>query len=76
VSYCRWSANSDVYCYDTGDTWITHVKYGEDFIDHTLADFKARLLQLRALGLRVPDCALTRIEAELADAQNSGNDSN
>jgi hypothetical protein len=81
VSYCRWSPDSDVYSYGDGDVgttnvWTTHVNDGHGFTDYTLADFKARLLQLRALGHRVPDCALARIDEELAQVQNSGEGSN
>ncbi len=81
MSYCRWSANSDVYSYGDGDiwttnVWTTHVNDGQVFTDYTLADFKARLLQLRALGRRVSACALTRIDEELIQAQNNGGDSN
>jgi hypothetical protein len=81
VSYCRWSPDSDVYSYGGGEigtttAWTTHVKGGQDFTDYTLADFKARLLQLRALGFRVPDCALARIDEELAQVQNGGEGSN
>ena len=66
MSYCRWNASSDVYCFSNGDTWTTHVRNGQSYHDSNLAEFKARLLELRALGYRVPDDALDRVERELA----------
>ena len=69
MSYCRFSDKSDVYCFPNGETWVTHVAYdkgGQSFRDSSLLDFKTRLLVLRSQGLRVPDCALERIEGELS----------
>ena len=66
MSYCRWSDESDVYCYSGGDSWYIHLRGGGGFQDFSLVEFKARLLQLRAEGLRVPDDVFERIEGEFA----------
>jgi hypothetical protein len=64
MSYCRWPATRRVW--DAGDVYTTWVNNGEMFDDPTLAQFKERLLQLQARGLRVPDRAFERIDGELA----------
>lgn len=45
---------------------------GESFNDSTLAEFKDRLLSLRAIGYRFPDYVLDEVEQELTGATHGG----
>lgn len=40
---------------------------GETFVDAEIADFRARLLSLRAAGYRFPDHVLETVDGEIAD---------
>lgn len=44
---------------------------GETFEEPTLQTFRARLLELRALGYRFPDHMLTTIEEEIRDEEEN-----
>jgi len=76
MAYCRLSSHQpkcDLYCYNSQDGFITHVGQaglphdGTGFTDPDLQSFKARLLELRAMGYSVPDSVFIRIEEELAE---------
>jgi hypothetical protein len=73
MSYCRVSAESDIYCYPhvSGD-YMIHVigsrglpSDGKSFVDTNLYDLYRRLLQLREEGYLVPGYAFKRIENEM-----------
>lgn len=71
MSYCRFSNESDLYCYKSMEGgWKTHVVFKASFNDDNLQDFRERLLSLRKAGLRFPDSVLSRIDAEIENNNN------
>lgn len=105
MSYCRFSRESDVYAYPTGNGHAAvhvanHTYSDEDKLNEllsaerldfdavqklmvpldsvhagmqyhvdTLEELRAKLLELRASGLRVPDHAIERVEREIMEGQ-------
>lgn len=70
--YCYGTGTGDSYA--TGDNFITHIRHsidlphaGESFEDSSLEAFKARLLYLRSIGYRFPDCVLERIDDDIQE---------
>lgn len=62
--YRKWSAVFD----DTPRVPIDLPYVGETFVEHTLADLKARLAGLQALGYHVPDHAFALVDEEMEAA--------
>lgn len=71
MSYCRWTHDCDLYCYeDVTGGWTIHVNTGVSprpmLNEPTLQAFHDRLLALRAEGYRFPDEVLRKVRAEMA----------
>ena len=44
---------------------------GQDFLEHSLEDFKARMLELRRVGYIFPDYVLEQIDEDIEERDNS-----
>lgn len=73
LAYCHPNDDCDLYCVKQAcDEWLTCVvftrpglPYGSTtFYDHTLEEFRDRVIMLRNTGYRVPDFVLSDIEEE------------
>jgi|SRR6267142_4960957 len=68
MSYARWSAGSDVYCYEHIDNgYVTHVTDGRFIVDSTKQAMILTLQGLAASGLKVPDYAIADLEDSIME---------
>lgn len=72
MSYCRWS-NSDIYAYESDTGYCIHVsgnvglpQDGQHYLLDDLESFRAKMIELRKAGYRIPDYVFTAIDAERA----------
>ena len=71
MAYCRWSYDSDLYCYeDSNGGFTTHVGRGDDskiqtFNDLDLKSFLARLTSLRQAGCRFPKKVIAEVQSQI-----------
>lgn len=73
MSYCRWTPDSDVYCYlGADDRYVIWVSGGWDDISaDTAEECLATLESLRSKGLNVPEYALDRLKSEIEATNRS-----
>ena len=73
MSYCRWTQDSDVYCYlGTDDRYVIWVSGVEgDFDADTAGGCLATLVSLREKGFNVPEYALDRLKSEIEATNQS-----
>ena len=73
MSYCRWSHDSDVYCYPdvSGGYAIWVSGCGNDFNADTAEECLAMLEELRAGGLKIPEYALDRLKSDIEATNRS-----
>ena len=74
MSYCRCGKDSDVYCYGTGHGWevivanSVAIDESKRYTSHDTRTSVAKwLLDLRDMGLKVPQRALDRLLREMKE---------